>query len=119
MKRVLIALIRFYQRNISSRTAPCCRFTPTCSQYAITAIERFGAIRGSLMAIWRILRCAPWCAGGYDPVPEKKTRKKCCSDINEDERENSEIDAEKTSSTSSGNDNVIDDSIPEKAAECE
>ncbi len=78
MKRVLIALIRFYQKNISSRTAPCCRFTPTCSQYAITAIERFGAIRGSFMAMWRILRCAPWSAGGYDPVPEKKTKKKCC-----------------------------------------
>ncbi len=76
MKRVLLALIRFYRKRISPLKAPCCRFTPTCSQYALTAIERFGAIRGTGMALWRLLRCGPWCPGGYDPVPEKKLKKK-------------------------------------------
>lgn len=75
MKKILIALIRFYQRFISSRTSPSCRFTPTCSAYAIEAIERFGAFRGSGLAIWRILRCNPFGKAGYDPVPEKKPKK--------------------------------------------
>ena len=70
-----IKLIRLYQKHISSKTAPCCRFYPTCSAYTIQAIERFGFIRGSLMGMWRILRCNPFCKGGYDPVPEKKSRK--------------------------------------------
>jgi len=70
MKRVLLTLIRFYQRQISVLTPPACRFTPTCSQYAFTAIERFGAVRGGWLAIRRILRCNPFCKGGYDPVPE-------------------------------------------------
>lgn len=75
MKRLLIGVIHFYQRAISPRTPPSCRFTPTCSAYAIEAIERFGAIRGSGMALWRILRCNPWGGSGYDPVPEKKDKK--------------------------------------------
>lgn len=70
MKRVLLQLIRFYRRCISPNTRPSCRFHPTCSQYAFTAIERFGAWKGSRMAIWRIIRCNPFCKGGYDPVPE-------------------------------------------------
>ena len=70
MKRLLLALIRFYQTSISPHTRPSCRFTPTCSQYAMTAIQRFGAWRGGWMALWRILRCNPFCKGGYDPVPE-------------------------------------------------
>lgn len=70
-----IKLIRWYQKNISSKTAPCCRFEPTCSSYTIQAIERFGFIRGSLMGMWRILRCNPLCKGGYDPVPEKKNKR--------------------------------------------
>ncbi|NLN82017.1 MAG: membrane protein insertion efficiency factor YidD [Clostridiales bacterium] len=75
MKRVLISLIRFYQRHISSKTPPSCRFLPTCSVYAIEAIERFGAIRGGGLALWRILRCNPLGKPGYDPVPEKKPKK--------------------------------------------
>ena len=71
MKRVLLALIHFYRRELSPRKRrPCCRYFPTCSQYAVTAIERYGAIRGSRLAAWRILRCNPFSKGGYDPVPE-------------------------------------------------
>ena len=67
--RLMISAIRFYQRRISPVNPPCCRFTPTCSQYALTAIERFGAWKGGWLALWRILRCNPFCKGGYDPVP--------------------------------------------------
>lgn len=68
MKKVIINLIRFYRKNISPLKTPCCRYVPTCSQYAIEAIEKHGAFRGSLVAIWRILRCNPLSKGGYDPV---------------------------------------------------
>lgn len=74
MKRPLIWLIRFYQKNISPRKKPCCRFTPTCSQYAVEAISMYGAFKGGFMALWRILRCNPFFKGGYDPVPEKKVK---------------------------------------------
>ena len=74
MKRLFIALIRFYQKYISPRTTPCCRFSPSCSSYGITAIERFGAFKGGFMTVWRILRCNPFNPGGYDPVPEKKRK---------------------------------------------
>ena len=67
--RLMLAAIRFYQRRISPANPPCCRVTPTCSQYALTAIERFGAWKGGWLALWRILRCNPFCKGGYDPVP--------------------------------------------------
>ena len=70
MKRALLWLIRFYRGRISPYTRPSCRFTPTCSQYAQTAIERYGALRGGQMAARRILRCHPLGKGGYDPVPE-------------------------------------------------
>ncbi len=68
----LIALIRFYQRNISPRKISCCRFTPTCSAYAIEAIKIHGCIKGTALAVWRILRCNPFCKGGVDPVPPRK-----------------------------------------------
>lgn len=69
MKKVVLALIRFYQRAISPYTRPCCRFTPTCSQYAVEAVTKYGALKGSFLAIKRILRCNPLFKGGYDPVP--------------------------------------------------
>lgn len=68
MKKVLIKMINFYKKYISPLKKPCCRFYPTCSTYAIQAIEKYGAIKGSAMAIYRILRCNPFCKGGYDPV---------------------------------------------------
>ena len=72
MKRVLLALIRFYQKRISPLFPPVCRYYPTCSKYAIEAIEVHGAFKGSLLAIWRILRCNPFSPGGVDLVPPKK-----------------------------------------------
>ena len=71
MKIVLIRLIRGYKIGISPYLPNACRFYPTCSQYAIEAIERFGVIRGGSIAIKRILRCQPLHPGGYDPVPPK------------------------------------------------
>lgn len=71
MKRVLLALIRFYRRYISPMRPPCCRYIPTCSKYAIEAIEKYGALRGGFLALKRILRCHPFHKGNdiYDPVP--------------------------------------------------
>ena len=67
----LIKSVDFYRRAISPhKGGPCCRFVPTCSQYAKTALERYGAIKGTRLAAWRILRCNPWSKGGYDPVPD-------------------------------------------------
>ncbi len=76
MRKILISLIRFYRRCISPTKAPCCRFYPTCSAYAIEALEIHGAIRGTFFAIRRILRCNPFCKGGWDPVPPKINKKK-------------------------------------------
>ena len=69
MKQVLLSLIRFYQRHISPCLPARCRFPPTCSQYAWEAFTKYGALKGTGLAIWRILRCNPFCKGGYDPVP--------------------------------------------------
>ncbi len=69
MKTVLLALISIYRMYISPRYPAVCRYTPTCSQYAMEAIEKYGAIKGGWLAIKRILRCHPGCPGGYDPVP--------------------------------------------------
>ena len=66
---VFLALIRFYQVAISPLKPPSCRFTPTCSQYAIEAIKKYGPFKGLYLAIRRILRCHPWGGSGYDPVP--------------------------------------------------
>lgn len=69
VKIVLIGIIRGYRTFISPLLPPACRFIPSCSQYAIEAIERHGAARGAWLAIRRVLRCHPFCQGGYDPVP--------------------------------------------------
>ena len=70
MRQILIALIKLYRYVISPYLAPSCRFTPTCSSYAIEAVSRHGVFRGSWLAIKRIGRCHPWHSAGYDPVPE-------------------------------------------------
>jgi putative membrane protein insertion efficiency factor len=64
---LLIALVRLYQLTLSPIMGKQCRFEPTCSNYFIQAVEKYGAVRGSLKGAWRILRCNPFCAGGYDP----------------------------------------------------
>lgn len=71
MKFLMMSLIRFYMKFISPLKKPCCRFIPTCSEYALEAVDRFGVFRGGFMAFCRILRCNPFCKGGYDPVPRK------------------------------------------------
>ncbi|NJO77795.1 MAG: membrane protein insertion efficiency factor YidD [Cyanobacteria bacterium RM1_2_2] len=69
MKPLLLSLIRLYRAAISPLFPPTCRFHPTCSQYALEAVERYGAWRGGWLAIRRVLRCHPLHPGGYDPVP--------------------------------------------------
>ena len=66
---LFVYLIKLYQKFLSPLFGPRCRFIPTCSQYAIEALKKHGVVKGSLFAIWRILRCNPFCKGGYDPVP--------------------------------------------------
>lgn len=74
MKRALVAALRFYKAKISPALPPACRYTPTCSEYAIEAVERYGAWRGSIMAIRRVISCNPFARGGYDPVPQQAGR---------------------------------------------
>ena len=69
MKYVFVFFVKLYRKFISPLFPPCCRFTPTCSEYAIEAFIKHGAIKGLILSIWRILRCNPFCKGGYDPVP--------------------------------------------------
>ncbi len=69
VRRVLIGLVRVYQVGISPLMPPSCRYEPTCSQYAVEALERHGALRGSWLTLRRLLRCHPWGGHGYDPVP--------------------------------------------------
>jgi len=68
MKYILMILIKIYQRVLSPLFPPSCRFIPTCSEYSIQALKKYGAIKGSVLSIWRILRCNPFNKGGYDPV---------------------------------------------------
>ena len=68
MKKLLIMMIQFYRLCISPLKPPSCRYIPTCSEYALLAIEKYGALRGGWMAVKRILRCHPFHKGGYDPV---------------------------------------------------
>ena len=75
IKKIVLALIRFYQLAISPYRPACCRYYPTCSAYAMEAISKFGVIRGGLISFRRILRCNPFFKGGYDPVPETLGKK--------------------------------------------
>ncbi len=69
MKKFLIAILKFYRKYISPLKPPTCRFTPTCSEYTIIAIEKYGAKKGGWLALKRVLRCNPFFPGGDDPVP--------------------------------------------------
>ena len=68
MKAFLIGAIRFYQVYLSPLKPPCCRFVPTCSEYALEAIQKYGPVKGSWLAVKRISKCHPFHKGGYDPV---------------------------------------------------
>jgi putative membrane protein insertion efficiency factor len=70
MRHVAIFLIRVYQWTVSPLLGPRCRFYPSCSHYALEAVQRFGAVRGGWLGLVRLLRCHPWQPGGYDPVPD-------------------------------------------------
>ena len=72
----LIGLVRLYQKSVPRNHRGNCRFVPTCSAYAVEALQRYGAIVGLGLAVWRVLRCNPLCPGGYDPVPEHLFRRK-------------------------------------------
>ncbi len=69
MKAPVLSAIRFYQRHISATTPATCRYLPTCSQYGYDAVQRFGLLRGGWLTLRRLLRCHPFSAGGYDPIP--------------------------------------------------
>lgn len=71
MKTISQLLVRFYQKFISPLKRPCCRYYPTCSQYALESYKKHGFIKGTILASWRILRCNPWSRGGVDEVPEE------------------------------------------------
>lgn len=75
LNKLFIALIRFYQLCISPMLGPHCRFTPTCSQYALEAIQAHGALKGIILSIKRISKCHPFHDGGHDPVPQKSIEK--------------------------------------------
>ncbi len=72
MRSLVLAPIRVYQRLISPLLPRRCKYEPTCSRYAVEAIEQFGALRGVVLAVWRVLRCNPWSHGGYDPVSAQR-----------------------------------------------
>lgn len=71
MKTIILLLVKFYRRVLSPLKAPCCKYYPTCSAYALEAVQRHGAVKGLALTAWRLLRCNPWSLGGVDPVPEK------------------------------------------------
>ncbi|MCL2212215.1 MAG: membrane protein insertion efficiency factor YidD [Oscillospiraceae bacterium] len=75
LRKIYTAPIRFYRKYISPNTTPRCRYAPTCSQYALEAIEEWGIFCGTLMGLWRLLRCNPLFKGGFDPVPQRKHKK--------------------------------------------
>ena len=76
IRNVLIGVIRLYQKLLSPLLGRNCRFYPTCSEYAVQAMRAHGTIRGAGLALWRILRCQPFCKGGYDPVPPPNGRRR-------------------------------------------
>lgn len=72
MKFLILKFIKLYQNYLSPLLGPSCRFHPTCSEYALQAIESFGVIKGGFLAIKRILKCNPWGGNGFDPIPKEK-----------------------------------------------
>ena len=75
MKFIIIKIILFYRKYLSPLKSTKCPYYPTCSQYGLEAVQKYGAVRGGMLAAWRILRCNPFSSGGYDPVPVMKKGK--------------------------------------------
>ena len=98
MKHIMIWLIRLYRKFISPIKPPCCRFTPTCSAYALEAFTKRGFFVGLILTVWRILRCNPFAKGGYDPVPEKGFRTRT-------DKRSTENQAERTDTTDNEKEN--------------
>lgn len=73
-REVLVLVIRLYQLTLSPLLGPVCRFAPSCSSYAVTAVRRYGVLHGSWLTVRRLLRCHPWNPGGWDPVPDRRPR---------------------------------------------
>jgi putative membrane protein insertion efficiency factor len=71
-RAVVLAPVRFYRRFVSPGLPPRCKYEPSCSRYAVQAVERYGILRGLVLAAWRLLRCNPWSHGGYDPVEDQR-----------------------------------------------
>jgi putative membrane protein insertion efficiency factor len=71
MRYILIFIVKIYKRFISPLKPPCCKYYPTCSAYAVEALRKHGAVKGIILAAWRLLRCNPWSLGGIDYVPDK------------------------------------------------
>ena len=122
MKHVMIWLVRLYKKILSPILPNTCRFTPSCSSYAIEAFEKRGFFAGFILTVWRILRCNPFCKGGYDPVPEKGFRRVKNPEAQHTESETvaSENNSEAqnaTLPTSSLSDEVFQDKIPEDSAD--
>jgi len=74
LKPLVLAALRWYKRAVSPLLPPACRYTPTCSEYAMEAIERYGVLRGGYLGVRRVLSCHPFARGGYDPVPQREGR---------------------------------------------
>jgi uncharacterized protein len=85
--RVMVVPLRFYQRFVGPLIPPSCRFTPSCSEYAIQALRTHGALRGTLLAVRRLLRCAPWHPGGWDPVPPRRPARARTADTSAEEND--------------------------------
>ena len=81
MKFLALWFLRVYKHWVSPAFPPSCRYVPTCSEYAMEAVERYGALRGGAMAAWRVLRCHPFVKGGYDPVVKGPQWSPCCSPL--------------------------------------
>lgn len=71
MKSIILLFVKFYRRFISPMKRPCCKYYPSCSEYAMQAVSKHGAVKGLALTVWRLLRCNPWSLGGIDPVPER------------------------------------------------
>ena len=82
--RALVYLIQLYRHTISPLRLPTCRFTPTCSQYAVEALTEYGVIRGGWLALVRLLKCGPWHNGGWDPIPDRDEVRDCRPDSHGD-----------------------------------